>query len=206
MMREVAEDEIEQIESADASPRATRVLVVVLLVIAAAAGGYAFRAAHHGTVTPAAAATTQPLGPSSAPSTKDHADAGAFGSVFLEPLVQCIRTDHRQHLRVALAITNLTNRNLQLITATPLDDVTGVTLTRLRFWRSPCGVDVTDTPPPLPPSHEIAVELTFAIGPTCPANRTVAVQVTFAAGGRSVEADSPTLADLDHVRLVQCAH
>jgi hypothetical protein len=206
MMRKVAEDEIEEIESAGASPKATRVLLVVLLVIAAAVAGYVFRAPHQGTATPAAATTTRPTpsGPSPAPSVQNRGDAGAFGSVFLEPLAQCIRTDHRQHLRVALAITNLTNRKLRLITATPLDPPTGLQLTRLRYWSSPCGVDVTDTAPPLRPSHEIAVELTFLLSPTCPAGRSVAVRVTFEAGGRRLEADSPTLADLDRVHLVQC--
>jgi hypothetical protein len=203
MMREVAEDEIEAIESAGASPRATRALLVVLLLIAAAAAGYGLRALHHGAATPAAAATAPPA-PSPAPSGETRGAAGAFGSVFLEPLAQCVRTDHRQHLRVALAITNLTNRKLRLVTATPLDAVTGVKLTRLRYWRSPCGIDVTDTAPPLPPSHEIAVELTFLVSPTCPASPSVAVRVTFEAGGRWLEADSPTLADLDRVRLVQC--
>ena len=58
--------------------------------------------------------------------------------VFVQPLAACVRTDHRHALRIALAIQNLADHPLQLVSVDVIDRIPGLTLQHQVVGARPC--------------------------------------------------------------------
>ena len=201
---EAMDDEVDRLESPPVHhSRARLVASVGASAVGIAVAGLALWAEHPSGSRPAA---VRPL-----PSTTGQPAAVApartpfGGSVFLEPLAQCLQTDHARTLRLALQVTNLTNGRLRLVTATPVSTLPDIKVTQLRYWARPCGGVVTDQALVLPPSGHVVVAMSLDLGATCPSTHTVDARLIFDAGGRVLEAESSPLANLSQVQFVQCA-
>jgi len=204
-------DDPDQIESPRARRTPLRVAATLTaVVVIATVVVIDLVAAHHHSSPPARAVapSPHPLTPLSSlpPTPAAPQPAVNLGTVFLEPLAECLQTDHRQRLRVALAVTNLTNARLRLITATPETTLPGLRLAQVRYWTRPCGAVVTDRQPVLPPSRELVVAFTFDLGPECPYGGIISSRITFESGGHQLRAESTTLVDLTRVGFKQCRH
>lgn len=200
-------DEIDRIESPQSRRAPRRLLTVTVGVVALGlvlAHGWptAGRQHPHPKAAPAIATSTPPAQVSTSPAAR----TADYGSVFLEPLAQCLQTDHRRHIRVALAVTNLTTARLRLITATLASSPSGLHLAAVRFWTGPCGASVVPNTPTLPPSGHVVVAFTLDVGPSCPAGSVVTARITFTAHGRRLQTESPDLVDLTRLGFAQCAH
>lgn len=199
-------DQIDRIESPQSRRTPRRLLtvtvgVVALGVVLAHSWPLGSRQHPRATAAPTSAAST----PATHVSTSPAARTANYGSVFLEPLAQCLQTDHRRHIRVALAVTNLTTARLRLITATLASSPSGLHLAAVRFWTGPCGASVVPNTPTLPPSGHVVVAFTLDVGPTCPAGAVVTARITFTAHGRRLQTESPDLVDLTRLGFAQCA-
>ena len=126
------------------------------------------------------------------------------GSVFLEPLEQCLTTDHLQTLRLAVEVTNLSGGTLRLVAAGPLSSLPDLRLTSVAYWPRACGGAIRRSQLVLAPGQHVVVALMFALGAACPASDAIGARITFDAGGVRLQAESSTLADLAHVRFAQC--
>jgi hypothetical protein len=195
----------EQLTGGDGSR--TRWTALAVVAVLAAGSVLLVRAQHHPSGTHRNASAhrhdiTAP--PAPAPTaTKPRVNAG---SVFLEHLPQCTRTDHRHRLWVAVGVTNLGSQPLLLVGATGVtSDPVLVRLAGLRLGASPCGVASRATPLRLAPAGDAVVRLDFHIGNGCPRDALVSARVSFDAGRRGlVHADSSELANLGTVGFAQC--
>ena len=196
-------DEPEQLSGGDA-PRLNWSAIAVVAVLVA--GAVLLARANHHDASPAADRhhqSAQPLPlPAPTPVRRVH-----IGSVFIEHLLQCTRTDHRHHLSVAMGVTNLGGHTLRLVGAA------GVTSNA--FLVAPVGFQVgsqacaharATVPYRIAPGHDAVVTVTFRVGSVCPRHALVSAQVAFDAGSAGVvHADSSQLANLDRLNFVQCA-
>jgi hypothetical protein len=127
-------------------------------------------------------------------------------SVFIEPLPQCLRTDHAHQLRLAVQVTNLSNDTLRLVDATAAAaPKTGRTLGPPRFWSDTCAGTASSVAPVIGPAGHFVVGFTFALGNDCPANTAVSTTLSFAEHGRRLQTQSSALADLSRLHFIQCA-
>jgi hypothetical protein len=192
----------EQLDGGD-SPRVNWTAVAVLVVLVAGAVLLA-RAAHHD--NPRAAAHRNVIQPGPAPTATTTESRVHVGSVFLEHLLQCTRTDHHHRLTVALGVTNLGGRSLLLVSAVGVSsDLILVQPMSVRFGAHKCGGAPLPGPVRINPGADAVVTVAFRIGAECPRHALVSARVSFD-GGRAgiVHADSAQLADLDRLNFVQC--
>lgn len=198
------DDRVDLLEST-ASSRSHRAVVVVVIAVAAAAVGLLSHAAH----SPQAAQRSAPL-PSPTVSTgpaTGHPNAPAPASnrrhlsVYFESLDHCTSTDHLRRLRVAVAVTNLNDQPVRLVSATAVGSGPGLLLQRVQLGARPCAERASRAPTRLPSSGEV-VALNFVVGPGCPRDNGIDVRMTFAAGGSTLQAG--TVVSLNHVKFLEC--
>ena len=128
------------------------------------------------------------------------------GSVFLEHLPKCTRTDHRNLLSVAFAVNNLGSGPLLLLGASSLSGTDGVLrLNRVRLGVDECADRGRRQPIRLAPSDVAVVAMTFHVSARCPHDSLVAARVTFDAGAAGiVHSDSSALTDVRRLSFAQC--
>lgn len=179
-------------------PRWSVLAVVAVLVAAGVALG---RTTHHPTHPAAAQHRTVQPAPAATTARRVH-----LGSVFLEHLAQCTRTDHRHHLTVALGVTNLGGDPLVLVGATGISsDSLLVQPVGVSVDTKTCTGASAQTPFELDPGADAVVTLAFRIGAVCPRHALVSARVSFDGGAAGViHADSSLLANLDKVGFTQC--
>ena len=130
-----------------------------------------------------------------------------IGSVFIEHLLQCTRTDHRHHLSVAMGVTNLGGHALRLVGASGVtSNAFLVAPVGFQIGTQACASGPASVPYRLGPGRDAVVTVTFRVGSACPRHALVSAQVAFDAGSAGVvHADSSQLANLDRLNFVQCA-
>ena len=201
-------DDVDQLEGASPSglPAPAVAVAVVVLAAAAVAVVVAHGAGHPRATTarPTAARPTPAAASPPAGDTGAAASAPDRGSVFLEHLGACTRTDLRTRLTVALGVTNLGARPLRLLGAVPISAVAGLRLTRVQIGRGPCAAGGGSRPVTLPPAAGAVVSLSFSLGPACPRDSPLAARVSFDASGRLVQGESSQLLDLSRLRFAEC--
>jgi hypothetical protein len=127
-------DQIDRIESPQSRRTPWRLLAVAVgVVVVGTALVQVWPGGSRAHTRPTAAAAVASSSPTDHLSTSPAAHVANYGSVFLEPLAQCLQTDHRHHIRVALAVTNLTVARLRLITATLASSPSGIRLATVRL-------------------------------------------------------------------------
>jgi hypothetical protein len=130
-----------------------------------------------------------------------------LGSVFLEHLPQCTSTDHRHRLTVAVAVTNLGDKALRLVSVSGLTSNPFVVRpTALSIGAPPCGRTRADRVVHIASGGEAVVRLQFYVADKCPGNALVSARIAFD-GGRAgpIHADSSQLANLAQLDFTQCA-
>ncbi|MEA3111947.1 MAG: hypothetical protein QOG58_1746, partial [Caballeronia sp.] len=122
--------EVDRLE-ADAPSRLTASAVVVVVVVLAAVVALAITSwpAHNKDVTRRHSPAPTPSTGATTPARPEPAIVREGGSVFLEHLAECTRTDHRSRLTLAFDVTNLSNHPLRIVSASFLGGVSGVRLT-----------------------------------------------------------------------------
>lgn len=185
-------------------PRINWTAAAVIVVLIAGAVLLA-RAAHHDSRR-AAAGREHTLPPGPAPTLPANTPPLHLGTVFLEHLPECTRTDHRHRLSVALGVTNLGSKALVLLGATPLtSDAVLVQPVGERLLTGGCAGTSAKGPVRLAPGADAVVALSFRIGAGCPRHALVSAEVGFDGGHAGiVHADSSLLANLDRLDFVQC--
>jgi hypothetical protein len=140
------------------------------------------------------------------PTSASPSPAKPPGSVFLEHLPKCTRTDHHDVLTVAFGVSNLGPGALLLLGAQPRVSDEGVLrLTRVRVGADPCADNGGRGPVRLAPADDAVVAMTFHLSERCPHDSIVAARVTFDAGAAGlVHSDSSALTDLSRLQFVQC--
>jgi hypothetical protein len=141
-----------------------------------------------------------PVQPSS-PRTPARAEAG---SVFVQPLPDCLRTDRRRSIRIAVAIENLADHPLQLVSVEVIGRIPGLTLTAQTVGGRPCADQARHNGSPIRPSEERVVALEFAVGPTCPPPVPVTARLGFLVGARLLHAETSNLVDLSSLPRLRC--
>jgi hypothetical protein len=196
------EGEPEQLAGGDV-PRLNWSVIAVVVVLVAGAVLLA-RANHHD--RPAADRHQLPTQPLPAPEPTSVRRAH-LGSVFLEHLPQCTRTDHRHRLSLAMGVTNLGGHGLRLVGASGVtSNALVVAPVGFRIGSEPCASAPGTVPFFIAPGHAAVVALTFRVGSVCPRHALVSAEVAFDAGAAGVvHADSSQLANLDQLNFVQCA-
>ena len=196
--------EPEQLAGGDATRVNWTAVAVVVVLIAGAV--LLARAAHHDARPAAHRQQSTVPAPAPAP-TATVAPKVHVGSVFLEHLLQCTRTDHRHVLSVAVGVTNLGAHPLELLGATGLtSDAVLVQPLSARIGTRGCAGASASPPVRIGPGRDAVVTLAFRIGAVCPRHALVSARVSFDGGAAGVvHADSSQLADLDRLRFVQCA-
>jgi hypothetical protein len=128
------------------------------------------------------------------------------GSVFLEHLPTCTRTDHHDVLTVAFGVSNLGPGSLVLLGAQPrVSDEDVLQLTRVRLGVAPCADAGGRGPVRLAQADDAVVAMTFHLTAQCPHDTLLAARVTFDAGTAGlVHSDSSALTDLSRLDFVQC--
>jgi hypothetical protein len=197
------DDAADRLESTNAGrPRTLLVIAVAVLAAAAVAATVVSRSdSRH-----RAHARPSPPQGTTRSSTGDHLPPAPAAPddhlwVFFQRVDRCTSTDHRHQLRAALAVTELSDRPLRLVTATVVGYLPGLRLTDVRLGTSPCAETAISTRAPLPSAGEV-VAFSFAVGPGCPANRRIGVRMTFETNGSSLVTD--TLLDLADIHFVEC--
>lgn len=129
-----------------------------------------------------------------------------LGSVFLEHLPQCTVTDHRHNLSVAVAVTNLGDRSLQLVGASGLTSNPFVVRpTTLSIGRPPCGRAPVGHTVRVASGDVVIVRLQFYVADKCPGTALVSARIAFDGGRQGmIHADSSQLADLSQLSFAQC--
>jgi hypothetical protein len=185
---------VDQLSSPPRSPRRllllTAAAVAVAAVVAVALAGH--RERRHPSAEPTPTSTTA------------LTVADSPGVVFLHHLDRCTTTDHRRLLRIAFGVTNLSDRTLHLLHATPILSNAALRLTAVQFGRPPCAAGGSTRPVRLGGAGTVVVALTFRIAELCPKNTEVAARVTFGSGADVLHADSSELADLGRLTFAQC--
>ena len=197
------EHEPEQLAGGD-GPRLNWSAIAVVLVLVA--GAVLLARANHHDARPAANRhhqSTRPL-PLPAPTKVRRVH---IGSVFIEHLLQCTRTDHRHHLSVAMGVTNLGGHALRLVGASGItSNAFLVAPVGFQVGTQPCAGTPSAVPFRIAPGHDAVVTVTFRVGPVCPRHALVSAQVAFDAGSAGVvHADTSQLANLDLLNFAQCA-
>lgn len=197
------EHEPERLSGGDVSRLNWSAIAVVVVLVAGAV--LLLRANHHD-ARPAANRhhrSVQPL-PLPAPTSVRRLH---IGSVFIEHLLQCTRTDHRHHLSVAMGVTNLGGHALRLVGAAGVtSDAFLVAPVGFQIGTQACDRAPATVPFRLAPGRDAVVTVTFRVGSACPRHALVSAQVAFDAGSAGVvHADSSQLANLDQLNFVQCA-
>ena len=197
------EHEPDQLSGGDA-PRVNWSAVAVVVVLVA--GAVLLARANHHSASPAANRHHQSAQPVPLP-VPTSVRRVHIGSVFIEHLLQCTRTDHRHHLSVAMGVTNLGGHALRLVGASGI--------TSNAFLVAPVGFQVgsqacahapATVPYRIAPGHDAVVTVTFRVGSACPRHALVSASVAFDAGTAGVvHADSSQLANLDRLNFGQCA-
>ena len=190
----------DHLESPSVAWSRSRVVSTAAVVVLAAALAVVGAVVGH----PRTHAKATPVPPPPLPTTLPARSVHYSGAVFLEPLDQCVRTDHRQTLRLAVEVTNLTNSRLRIINAALVSSVPDVRLARLAYWSRPCGGVITGRALALAPAGHLVVAMTLALGSTCPATSLLGARLTFDIAGTQVQAESSALANLAKVHFVQC--
>ena len=197
------DDRVELLESTYSS-RSYGAVVVVLTAVAVVAVGLVSRTAH----SPHAVHHSPPLAspnvlsrlPVDGPRSAAASRTGRRLWVYFEQLDYCT-TSNRDRLRVALAVSNLNDKPLRLISAAAVSSSPDLRLKSVQLGTRPCAELTRPAPTTLPSSGEV-VALNFTVGPGCPSNRSIDVRVTFAAGSARLHAD--TLVSLSRVRFLEC--
>jgi len=198
-------DEVDQLESRHGPSMAVRVgLTAAAAAVTATlvAVSWSWHPGRHGSApTPAGPATNSvdrsagPTGQAVSP-TAAPADAG---SVFVQPLPGCLRTDHRHALRIDMAVQNLADQPLQLVSVDIIGRVPGLTLTGQTVGDRPCAAQPRPGGRRIRPTEELVVALDFTLGPTCPRPASVTARLGFLAGGTVLHAETANLVDLAQV-------
>jgi hypothetical protein len=110
-------------------------------------------------------------------------------------------TDHHRRLRIALAVSNLNDKPIRLVSATAVGSRPGLRLQSVQLGAGPCAQQTRAAPTKVPSSGEV-VALNFGVGPGCPSERSIDVRVTFATGGSRLHAD--TVVSLNRVKFLEC--
>lgn len=196
------EHEPEQLSGGD-GPRLNWSAIAVVVVLVAGAV-LLVRANHHDSRTAANRHKESTALPLPAPSSVRRVHVG---SVYLQHMLQCTRTDHRHHLSVALGVTNLGGNSLRLVDASGVSsDAVLVQPLGFRVGKRSCASSAAAVPFRLAPGADAVVTFTFRVGSLCPRHALVSARVAFDAGSSGVvHADSSQLANLDLLRFVQCA-
>lgn len=129
-----------------------------------------------------------------------------LGSVFLERLMRCTRTDHQHMLSLGLGVTNLGSRSLVLVGASGItSDAVLVQPVGSRIGTAGCGQSAPEQSVHLDPGGAAVVTVAFRVGAACPRRAFVSARVSFD-GGRAgiVHADYSEL-PVDRFDFVQCA-
>lgn len=186
--------------SATEASRARWVAGAVVLVLLV--GGITIARAGH-TASPKHRAQQPPI---SAPAPVAATHRVHLGSVFLEHLPQCTVTDHRHELAVAVAVTNLGDRALQLVGASGLTSNPFVVRpTTLSIGRPPCGRAPVRHAVLIDSGHVVVVRLQFYVADKCPGEALVSARISFDGGRQGlIHADSSQLANLSQLSFVQC--
>ena len=195
-------DDVDRLEAPPAS-RLTAPAVVVLLVIVGVL--VALAVASHDPHAPRPRPVASSPSPFPLPEPVVVPRAPQRGSVFLEHLDACTRTDHRSRVTVAVGVTNLTSRPLRLLGAIPLRVDPRVEFTGSRIGPPPCAAAASPRSIRLAPSRVAVVLLSFAVPPQCLPDSALAARVVFDLGGHhELHADSSQLADLGRLGLSDC--
>jgi hypothetical protein len=197
----------EQLEAAPSSWSPSRVVATTTAAIVAVALVVIGAVVGHHKASPRHPNPPSPVPSAPVPSTQAAPPTKPFpyrGSVFLEPLQECLATDHQQTLRLAVEVTNLSSGKLRVLAATPVSSLPDVRLTAVTYWQRACGGVTKPSQLVLASGQHVVVALTLALGATCPADDLIGARITFEAGGERLRAESSTLADLAHVRFAQC--
>lgn len=200
------DDNVEELESPERAWSPTRVAATALVAVVALTVVVLAALAGHPAARPHPHADEPQPQPVPTPPRQVARVQTYHGSVFLEPLEQCLQTDHERTLRLAVQVTNLTNSRLRLVTATPVSTLPGYRLGAVRFWARPCGGTITDRALDLPPSGHVVVALNLILGNGCPSQHTVDARLTFHGSSGYLEAESSPLANLTRVPFAQCGH
>ena len=200
-------DDREDLLESTSSRRSSRAVVVLLIAVAAGVVGLLSWPGPSPTAgEPRSAPLHSPKASSGLPAFGPHATAPAAAArplwVFFEPLDQCTSTDHYRRLRIALAVTNLSDQPLRLLGATAVGLGPDLRLNRVQFGSRPCAARTSRTPVKVSSSGAV-MALNLAVGPGCPSEGGIDVRVTFAVRGSRVHAD--TLVSLSRLRFLECA-
>lgn len=142
--------------------------------------------------------------PSVPASVSPTAPAPEMGTVFVQPLAGCVRTDHRHDLRIAMAVQNLADQPLQLVSVDMIGRIPGLTLRAQTVGARPCGDQLRGGGRRIKPSEEVVVALDFAVGPTCPGPTSVTARLGFLAGTTVLHAETANLIDLASMHFDGC--
>ena len=199
-------DELDRLESQRRRALSRRVLATFAAAgIAAVLVGISWSwhpGRHRAPPAPSGPATNSVERPT--PAAPAHSARPDAGTVFVQPLADCQRTDHRHTLRVAMAVQNLANQTLQLVSIDVVDRVPGLTLSAQTIGVRPCADQPAATARRLRPSEEAVVALQFTVGPECPAKNAVTARLGFLAGGAMLHAETANVVDLSSLRFDQC--
>jgi hypothetical protein len=192
-------DGYDELSAAESSR--TRWVAGAVALVLAAAGITIARAGHSSSPKHRA-----PPPPISAPAPVAARHPVHLGSVFLEHLPQCTVTDHRHNLSVAVAVTNLGDRSLQLVGASGLtSDTFVVRPTTVSVGSPPCGRPPVGHLVHVASGDVVVVRLQFYVADKCPDDALVSARIAFDGGRRGIiHADSSQLADLSQLTFVQC--
>ena len=193
-------DELDQLAggAGDWSAHRRWVAAVLVLLLVVVVVGVRLAGHRH---TAAAPAPPPPVAPSPSDT---RPPTPVAGSVFIEHLARCTRTDHRHRLTLAFAVTNLGRRPLQLVAATP--QVLGGTLLldQVRIGAGPCAAVGDDRARRLLSAGSAVVAMSFRLGLGCPHDASVLARMTFRRSGLVLHAESTQLADLSAISFQQC--
>jgi hypothetical protein len=128
-----------------------------------------------------------------------------IGSVFLQHLPACTRTDHHHRLTVAVGVRNIGGQALQLISGVGRStDPFAIRPFGSSFGPGPCGGSRA-APLRIESGSVTVVRLRFYVANKCPNDALVSARVAFDGGHAGVvHADSSQLADLSKLGFTQC--
>jgi len=198
-------DEVDQLESRHRPSLAVRAgltLAAGAVTATLVAVSWSWHPGRHGSGSvptgPATNSVDRSAGPGGQAASPSAAPMDA-GSGFVQPLPACVRTDHRHELRIAMALQNLADQPLQLVSVDMIGRVPGLTLTGQTVGGRPCAGQPRSGGRRIGPTEELVVALDFTLGPTCPPPASVTARLGFLAGGTVLHAETANLVDLAQV-------